>query len=196
MVLVVAALSSERMGHAQSVEPARMGLAVHPEGGMWLNFGPKEQPGGTPVMGSIGVGAGFDIARHFEAGVELAKVLSQSRAFVDGPGGDPVIADVNAGWLVGGLLHYRYPERGLAFVVGAGSALIAGGDFGTVPLLQIELGIEYRAPSGFYLLWVTQMMTPLVTREWPPSRCYYACPLRLDPGQPMFGPHVAVGLLF
>jgi hypothetical protein len=185
------------MGHAQPVERARIGLAVHPEGGAWFTNGPYDQPGSTPFMGSIGVGVGFEMARHFEVEVGFAKVLSQSHAFAVVPGVDVVNVDIHAGVLWRSLLRYRYLERGSGFVAGAGSATMIGGDFGTVPLLQVELGLERRAASGFYLRAVYQIMEPLVTREWPdPSRCIAGCPLRLDPGKPMFGPQVAVGYVF
>jgi hypothetical protein len=74
-----------------------------------------------------------------------------------------------------------------------------GGDFGTVPLLDVEVGFELRAQSGFYLLAVSQAMEPLVvSRRHPdPSRCISSdCPLRFEPGQPVIGARVAAGFVF
>jgi len=85
------------------------------------------------------------------------------------------------------LVHLRVGERALHAVLGAGPALVFSGNYGTVPLLQIEGGIELRARSGFYLLAVLQGVEPLVSSrdEIAAGRCVTGdCPSRFQPGLP------------
>ena len=182
-------------------EPAvrtRVGLAVHTEVGLALLTPNAEGGGGTPAMAGYGIGVGYDAAPHLSIETTLSRTMPGSRAVV-APGGGPEFFETTVGTLWRSLVHDRVRGDGSSWLVGAGPTLVFGGNYGTVPLLHLEVGYEWRTRWGLTLLLAGQAMEPLATSrpEIDPARCYTAdCPSRFDPSQPVLGSRAALGFVF
>jgi hypothetical protein len=193
----VAALAAAAPAAAQTLEApsAGIGIAVHPQFGFAL---PSRGGPGNPGYASYGAGLGYDLTRRLALDVGFERGLGGSR-LINAPGGGVQDFETNIGYLARALVHRRVGERALHVVLGAGPALVFSGNYGTVPLLQIEGGLELRARSGFYLLAVLQGVEPLVSSrdEIAAGRCVTGdCPSRFQPGLPLLGSRLAAGYVF
>ena len=201
-VFTLAALCVPPTCRAENGAPAvtdPIGLAVHTEVGLaLLTPGGTGQSERTPAMAAIGIGIGARVARHIEVELTVSDTLPGSRRVMAAGGGFETF-EGNAGLLWRGLVHYHRAETGGGWHLGAGPTMVTSGSFGTVPLLHVEGGWEWRAASGFHALVAAQLMEPLAVSqpEIDPSRCVTQdCPSRFDPQYPVLGSRAAVGFVF
>jgi len=195
--MIVLTLVGPPSVHAQPVEEPRIGIALHPEFGFALP-GPGSGSPGNPGYAAYGVSAGYDLTPRLTIDLGFQRGLSGKR-LVMAPAGGVEDFDSNIGYLGRALLHLRVGERALHAVLGGGPALVFAGGYGTVPLIQLEGGLELRARSGFYLLGVLQALAPLASSrvEIAAGRCVTAdCPSRFQAGAPLMGSRVAAGYVF
>lgn len=149
-------------------------------------------------MAEYGIGVSFDVARRFSVETTLSRTLPGSRALA-APGGGTEFVETTVGMLWRSLAHYRFRDFPSSLFVGAGPTLVFGGDYGTVPLLHLEGGYEWRTSWGLTLLLAVQAMEPLATSrpQVDPAHCITAdCPSRFDPAQPVLGSRAALGFAF
>jgi len=149
-------------------------------------------------MAGYGVGVGLDVAPRLSVETTVSRTLPGSRA-IAAPGGGTETFETNVGTLWRALVHFHFREGGSSWLVGAGPTVVFGGNYGTVPLLHVEGGYEWRTRWGLSLLLAAQAMEPLATSrsEVDPARCYTAdCPSRFDPSRPVLGWRAALGFVF
>jgi hypothetical protein len=183
---------------AQASEPAGpspVGLAVHPELGFLLPS-PDEnsgKPNSTPGIASVGLGVGYDVLPNVEVEATVAITASSSRATKGANG------TVDDGTIIRAVVHWHREQPGLGPLLGAGPAMITGGNFGTVPLLHVEGGLEARSRGGGYFAAAFQLVEPLDTSrpDIDPTQCVTSdCPSRFNPHNPIAGMRVALGFWF
>lgn len=188
-----------RAENGAPVAPEPIGVAVHTEVGVaLLEPGASGDSERTPAMAAVGIGIGVRVARHIEVELTVSDTPSGSRR-VMAPDGGVETFESTVGLLWRGLVRYHRAETGGGWHLGAGPTLVTSGSFGTVPLLHVEGGWEWRAPSGFHVLVAGQLMEPLLLSqpEIDASRCVTQdCPSRFNPGRPIFGSRAAVGFVF
>ena len=176
-------------------ETPHVGLAIHPEVGFLLPLpnGGAVRSNSTPGIASAGVGIGYDVRRSVELEATVSMTGSSSRATKDTDG------TIDYGTIVRALVHWRQHEVGFSPLLGAGPAVITGGNFGTVPLLHLEAGFEVRSRVGLYLAATMQLVEPLATSapDIDPSQCVTSdCPSRFNPSDPIYGIRTALGFWF
>jgi hypothetical protein len=190
------------MAEAEPGERPRIGLAVHPEVGFALTAGGNGGGGGangTPAIADFGVGVGYEVKPRFELELAILKCVDSTREVLDPSGkfNDSLPTTVGTLWRL--LAHYHSARPGAGAVIGIGPAVATGGNFGTVPLLDVEGGFELRSRAGLYLAVVMQVIEPLMVSrpEVDPSRCITGdCPSRFDPAHPVGGYRFAMGFIF
>ena len=180
---------------AERGEMRRVGLAIHPEIGFLLPSpsGGAVKANSTPAIASVGLGVGYDIRRRVEVEGTISTTASSTRATKGASGA------VDVGTIVRALVRWHQHETGWSPLVSAGPAVITGGNFGTVPLLHVEGGIELRSQVGFYFATAMQLVEPLVTSrpDIDPAQCVTSdCPSRFNPHDPIIGVRMTAGFRF
>jgi hypothetical protein len=176
-------------------------MTVHLGGGFALPTGTSGRET-NPGWAELETGVGYLLSPRLELEVGGAWTLPGSRQVRSQPGGaagESTDLSTRVGGLARGLLRVRLLEGSWHPVLAAGPALAFGGDFGVVPLGQLEAGIEWRGSSGLYLLAALRAYLPMKRSrsEFEPDRCLTMdCPSRFQPGRPILGSRLAVGLSF
>jgi hypothetical protein len=174
-------------------------LAIHLGGGFALpagTSGPEQNPG----WAELETGLGYLVSPRLELEAGAAWTVPGSRLVRSTPGGAAQSTDLwSVGGLARGLLRVRLLEGNWHPIFAAGPVLAFGGDFGVVPLGQLEAGLEWRGSSGIYLLTALRAYLPM-KRSRPdlePDRCLTGdCPSRFQPGRPILGSRIALGYCF
>ena len=199
LVAAVTVLSGElmlaRVARGESGETRHVGVAVHGEVGFLLPppNGSAAQPNSTPGIASAGLGVGYDIRPTIEVEAAVSTTGSSSRATKGANG------TIDYGTIIRTLLHWHGRQTGFGPLLGAGPAVITGGNFGAVPLLHVEGGVEFRPPAGFYFAAAWQLVEPLMTSrpDIDPAQCVTSdCPSRFNPRDPIYGLRMALGFSF
>lgn len=183
------------VARAEPGERRRLGLAVHPEVGFLLRppSGGPVKANSTPGIASAGLGVGYDVGRSIEVEGTISTTGASSIATKGAS------ATIDYGTIIRALVHWHARETGWSPLVSAGPAVITGGNFGTVPLLHVEGGIELRSQGGFYFAVALQVVEPLDTSrpEIDPAQCVTSdCPSRFNPHDPIAGVRATVGFRF
>ena len=185
---------------AQTPSPAdTRSLAVHLGGGFALPTGTSGREK-NPGWAELETGIGYLLSPRLELEAGGAWTLPGSRQVRSQPGGGQATdLSTSVGGLARALLRVRLLDGAWHPMLAAGPALAFGGDFGVVPLGQIEGGIEWRGSSGLYLLAALRAYLPMKRSrpEIEPDRCLTMdCPSRFQPGRPILGSRLALGLCF
>lgn len=195
--VLASTLTGATAAWAEPQTASRIGVAVHPEFGFALSTGDSGAPG-NPGFAAFGVSGGYDVTPRLAIDGGFQRGLTGKRVVI-APAGGMQDFESSIGYLGRALLHLRVGERAQHAVFGAGPALVFAGSYGTVPLLQLEGGLELCARSGFYLLAVWQGMAPLASSraEIAAGRCVTRdCPSRFRAGRPLVGARIAAGYVF
>lgn len=171
--------------------------AVQVGGGFALPFGDSSAEG-NPGWLDLELSAGRQIARRLDLEVGLAWAPAGSRLVRTAAGTGEETFETGVGALTRALVRLWLLEGTWRPVLAAGPALAFGGQFGTVPLAQLEGGIELRHPTGLCLLAALRGYVPLSRSrtDIESGRCLTSdCPSRLHPGL-ILGSRVAAGFAF
>jgi hypothetical protein len=193
VVMLVTMVSA--VARAEPAEPDPRRITAHVEIGLMLplNGGLAAGPNATPGLATAGVGVGFDVRPSLDVEATVSATGPSSRLTRDGS------VTIDNGTLVRVVAHWHQNELGFTPMLGGGPALIAGGTFGTVPLLHLDAGVEVRATGGFYFVLAFQAIEPLRTSrpDVAPTQCQTPdCPSRFNPWNPIFGGRLGVGFRF
>jgi hypothetical protein len=186
---------------AQAAAPAATrAMTVHLGGGVALPTGTSGRDK-NPGWAELESGIGYLLSPRLELEAGGAWTLPGSRQVQSQPGGagQPTDLSTSVGGLARALLRVRLLEGSWRPMLAAGPALAFGGDFGVVPLGQLEGGIEWRGSSGLYLAAALRAYLPMKRSrpEVEPDRCLTMdCPSRFQPGRPILGSRLALGLSF
>jgi len=196
-------LMAPRVCYGQSVaESAPWGASIHADMSFMVPVS-NSRPGGantTPTILSGGLGAGYELSRRFELDLTVESCVAGTRAVMPAPAGGLTSRTTTPGTLIRGLGQLRlgsWPR--LHALLAAGPALFVAGNFGTVPVLDLEAGLEFHARLGLYFLLAYELMEPVLRSrpEFDPAICVTDdCPSRFNPAYPIFGMRLALGLSF
>jgi hypothetical protein len=176
-------------------------LAVHLGGGFALPTGTSGREK-NPGWAELETGIGYLLSPRLELEAGAAWTLPGSRQVRSQPGGGAeqgTDLSTSVGGLGRALLRVRLLDGAWHPMLAAGPALAFGGDFGVVPLGQLEGGIEWRGASGLYLVAALRTYLPMKRSrpEIEPDRCLTMdCPSRFQPGRPILGSRLALGFCF
>jgi hypothetical protein len=180
---------------------ATRSMTVHLGGGFALPTGTAGREK-NPGWAEVETGIGYLLSPRLELEAGGAWTLPGSRQVQSQPGSGPAQAtdlSTSVGGLARALLRVRLLDGAWHPMLAAGPALAFGGDFGMVPLGQLEAGVEWRGSSGLYLLAALRAYLPMKRSrpEIEPDRCLTRdCPSRFQPGRPILGSRLALGFSF
>jgi hypothetical protein len=175
-------------------------LAVHVGGGFALPAGTSSGPEQNPGWAELETGVGYLLSPRLELEAGAAWTPPGSRLVRSAPGANQTTEQsAGVGGLARGLLRLRLLEGNWHPILAAGPAFVFGGDFGVVPLGQLEVGVEWRGSSGLFLLTAVRAYLPMKRSrlDIEPDRCLTGdCPSRFRPGRPIVGSRLALGFSF
>jgi hypothetical protein len=193
---------SARPLHAETTASVpRGGIAIHPEVGFALPLpsgSDRTGNGRTPGIYHFGLSVGYQLTQRYEVELGLGYAGAGQRAALPVPGDPRREIATPPGVFIRGLGRAGFGLPWLRAVVGAGPTMFVG-DYGVVPLVDLEAGVELRARRGPYLLIAYEVLEPIIfsRKEFDPARCVTDdCPSRFNPADPIAGIRVAGGISF
>jgi hypothetical protein len=153
----------------------------------------------SPGYGDVGIEVGRWLNSSVGAQARLSRGLAGSRLVRSATSNAVEEAQFTVGTLAELLGRVRLGRGNIYAIGGAGPAVIFAGDYGVVPLIDGEGGIEVRTSTGLTFTAKFQGGIPLRTSapEIDPSRCITPdCPSRFQAGRLVLGSALAVGYAF